>query len=64
MNVFDCRKQNNISISYMASVLGISPAEYMQYEENPSTIPINVALGISRVTGVHYDDIFFGDNSN
>lgn len=64
MNIIDCRKQSDVSISYMAGVLGISPSEYIRYENNPSTIPINIALGISKITGVPYDDIFFGDNSN
>lgn len=62
MNILDCREKSKFSVGYMADALGISPEEYVRYEKNPSTIPINIALGISKITGVPYDDIFFGDN--
>ena len=64
MNISDCREKSKLSIGYMADALGISSEEYVRYEKYPSITPINIALGISRITGIPYDDIFFNDHSN
>lgn len=60
MTIAECRKQSGISVAYISDILGVSVDKYTYYENNPQEIPINVAIGISRITGVSYDDIFFG----
>ena len=64
MSIKQCRQACKLSIGSIANTLGITPEEYMFYEDCPEETPIDIALKFSNIVGVPYDNIFFGSHSN
>lgn len=57
-NLKKIRATKNISDKEMANKIGISLCMYVDYEENPMTIPTSVACKIARVLNCTLEHIF------
>ena len=61
MTLKECRIKKGFSSLEIAKKLDISEEKYLNNENKPENIPINIAILYSKITGVDYDDIFFGN---
>ena len=63
MTIKECRKSKGLSCVQIAFKMGIPLLKYEEYENDSSEMSIPDAKKFSKIVGVSYDDIFFGNNS-
>ena len=59
-SVKNARNKCKYTREQMANLTGLSKKAYTQYENNPKSIPIGIALKIAEITKISVDEIFFG----
>lgn len=61
--VRQARKMADKTQQYMADALDVDRSTYIKWERDPSCINVPNARAISEITGIPFDQIFFGVNS-
>lgn len=60
MTIKECRIKCGMTPREVATKLKISLQDYLDYETNPSMMPINIAMMFSAIVGISCNNIFFG----
>jgi len=61
--VEQARKHADFTQQQMADKMGISRHTYIRIEKEPESATIGQGKAIARITGIPFNQIFFGENS-
>ena len=64
MRVQGIRTEANLSAEQMASALGISPAEYLSYENGSAEAPFSFFYKFAEFFNIEISSVLSGENSN